>query len=678
MAFFNMNFTSEKINILFYVEPLIERDEPYFKIGWINIFCKNIINTLKNSEHSYDFLILTNEALAQKVNFYTNIIQITQKELLDPFNTSNYMDVISSWHCEKYTKKHLESYKKLILDKLNGFTPNIIITFSPVPFLKNIFLNTLILHHEYSIFSRTPYPQTFFLDPVGVHSNLFLNKFKNEIELIELTKKQRILLNNFKHLCIDTLTSKSPFKNILMEKREQFDYLVLLPLQFSKYYAFDDLVPFKSQYEYCVYILDKIPSNIGIIVNMHPEHTVISESAIEFLKGKYSNFIYEEEFHSIYASAQFIIPFVDAVITVSSSIGLQTLIFDKKLITLSNKTYSFVANSTNIDNIEKILKCKNSNNKDNFLYFILTKYAITECYINNSQWLSSFLINSLKKFIKHGISFSFYNYIDSEEKIFKLLSNILLKNKNIIPYYLNGFFIELLLNNNNFSKSISMKLKVNKDFNIQKFNFDFTKYKNIKNLKLNLLNSNCVAELKSIFLEKFDGAKINLIKYITSNEILHINNIYYFDTENPQIYFKDISQDDLKNSKNLIIEIRYLHFEKEALQMCIKKLNSDLQIKNLKRQANNKLVFFGASSALERKFDSLKKLDIKPDYICDNDKSKHGKYLRDYEIKSPDEVFEKNEDFFVLITSSYVNEIKIQLKQYKNISIIMDIAKITV
>ena len=64
----------------------------------------------------------------------------------------------------------------------------------------------------------------------------------------------------------------------------------------------------------------------------------------------------------------------------------------------------------------------------------------------------------------------------------------LLKNKNIIPYYLNGFFIELLLNNNNFSKSISMKLKVNKDFNIQKFNFDFTKYKNIKNLKLNLFN----------------------------------------------------------------------------------------------------------------------------------------------------------------------------------------------
>lgn len=80
-----------------------------------------------------------------------------------------------------------------------------------------------------------------------------------------------------------------------------------------------------------------------------------------------------------------------------------------------------------------------------------------------------------------------------------------------------------------------------------------------------------------------------------------------------------------------------------------------------------KKVFFGASSALEKKFDILKELDIIPDYICDNDIKKHGKYFRDYEIKSPDEVFEKDEKYLVFITSSYVNEIRNQLKVYKNI-----------
>lgn len=133
----------------------------------------------------------------------------------------------------------------------------------------------------------------------------------------------------------------------------------------------------------------------------------------------------------------------------------------------------------------------------------------------------------------------------------------------------------------------------------------------------------------------------------------------------------------LKNSYNFdYLELINLSAKYDIFNI-EQKYNKNL-ISNLKQKENNKLVFFGASSALEKRFNLLKEMGIIPDYICDNDKSKHGKYLRDYEIKSPDEVFEKNEVFFVLITSSYVNEIKIQLKQYKNISIIMDIAKITV
>lgn len=48
-------------------------------------------------------------------------------------------------------------------------------------------------------------------------------------------------------------------------------------------------------------------------------------------------------------------------------------------------------------------------------------------------------------------------------------------------------------------------------------------------------------------------------------------------------------------------------------------------------------------------------MGIIPDYICDNDEKKHGNYFENYKIKSPKiEIFEKNENFFVLITKVHI------------------------
>ena len=96
-------------------------------------------------------------------------------------------------------------------------------------------------------------------------------------------------------------------------------------------------------------------------------------------------------------------------------------------------------------------------------------------------------------------------------------------------------------------------------------------------------------------------------------------------------------------------------------------------ISKLRQKENNKLIFFGASSALEKRFNLLKEMGIIPDYICDNDEKKHGNYFENYKIQSPCEIFGKNEKFFVLITSSYVNEIKQQIIKFKNIIIISDL-----
>jgi hypothetical protein len=87
----------------------------------------------------------------------------------------------------------------------------------------------------------------------------------------------------------------------------------------------------------------------------------------------------------------------------------------------------------------------------------------------------------------------------------------------------------------------------------------------------------------------------------------------------------------------------------------------------LLHRKTTKIVFMGASSLLEKHWDILIENNISPDYICDNNSKKQGEYFMNYEIYSPEQIFNQQNDYLVIITSSYVAEIKIQLLQYKNI-----------
>lgn len=80
-----------------------------------------------------------------------------------------------------------------------------------------------------------------------------------------------------------------------------------------------------------------------------------------------------------------------------------------------------------------------------------------------------------------------------------------------------------------------------------------------------------------------------------------------------------------------------------------------------------KVVCFGASLALDMTLDGLLKMQIKPDFICDNDKIKQNTYKRKYQIYSPDTVFKNKNKFLVIISSMYSQEIKKQLEEYENI-----------
>lgn len=415
------------MNILFYVEPLIERGCPYWKIAWASEWSFRMAQTLDNGEN--DFYIALSDALSERFNndvIFTKKVVFSQKELLKPF-PGGYLEASAAWYMRSYTDAQMMYYTRLMADKFSSVMFDVIITWTPVPFLAKLYPDAKIFHMEYSIFSRKPFPQTWYLDCCGMFEYSFLHKYQKEIQDIELDEKQTALVRALQEASMKFFEKNNIFTEKIQNLRKKFKYLVLLPLQFSQYYSFDCLTGYKNQFDFLCGCLDDIPEDIGVIFTMHPEHLCLDEDAIHYVINRYKHAIFLSNSKIVYAASQYIMPYVDGVITISSSLGLQSLIFKKKLFAIGKRNMEYIADAKNLHNMYKILS-EEIKDKNNILYFIITKYAIPENYLFNKEWLLTFIKKSCVRNIDH----TFYDFIDDPEKIFKdLLCNITL-NDHII------------------------------------------------------------------------------------------------------------------------------------------------------------------------------------------------------------------------------------------------------
>lgn len=417
-----------KLKILFYIEPRIDMGMPYLRAFWLNGFTTDIIKTLKKSQiaQKIDYRIVLNEPLAQKYGkfkYNDNIIKIISQKELFPSFIGDAVDLSIAWYRETYTNEQISYYVSLMKEHFSDFTPDIIITFTPVPYLKKAFPDALILHHEVSFFSESPYPWVPYFDPSGMYfgRSSFLNKFQNDIKRVSLTAVQQELLNNFKKECQTVIKEKSPYAKILGPVKEKFDRLVLLPLVGDRHYGFEGpcKLNIKNEYQYLVHILEQIPQNIGVVVTYPPQLlNPYNNETIAFLEKQYPHFIYHEEFEKYCGVSQYLLAYVDMVVGLGTSICFQTLLWGNKFLDLGDM--DIIADSSDLNAIDEVLK-REHQNKDNILYWMLTRYAIQKCYLYDPEWLSRFFVSSLDKFRKEGITFDFYEPIDSDEKIFENL-----------------------------------------------------------------------------------------------------------------------------------------------------------------------------------------------------------------------------------------------------------------
>lgn len=458
------------INVLIYSEPIIFLEQVEKNSGLLSHLAYSLINPLNNCQNNkYKIYLICNEFqfLDKQITCDVELIRMTQRELTNGYRYKPF-ELMEQWQTGLYSDEILEYYCDLFSKKIK-FKPDIIFTIFRTPFLEKLFKNTLILGSSVGIVSRPPFPHTlsYVIGDLGRCFDCYTSEYWKSIKYKhQLSEKNKILLGKLKTKVKEILNKNNPYKEILNEFRKKYKYLYLIPFTqpFDMYLSKQRI--YNSYFPLLLDVLDNTPENVGIIVTTHPRLlNYLDEEMIASLKKKYGHFLHDPLFNKYLSTSQFLLPEIDGVISLGSSVSLQTMFFDKKIITLGETFLDCIRDTSTLKEFAMTLDTPAAN-KDDMLFWYLTRYCPTSKYYLDSEWLDKFLMRSLEKYKNKDFE-NFYELIDEPSVIINHLIESLDEN---IPYRANNisdFTKENIINLQN-----NIPIQYNREFRFNLGSFD--------------------------------------------------------------------------------------------------------------------------------------------------------------------------------------------------------------
>ena len=111
------------------------------------------------------------------------------------------------------------------------------------------------------------------------------------------------------------------------------------------------------------------------------------------LRRTFPNIVFLDEFRQCQSPSQLLVPRVDGVWTVSSSVGYQALLFSRLLGSPASTELSNVADATTLEDFFARLGHRRSANvdADNFLAWLLERYLVPASLLTDGRWFHDYL-----------------------------------------------------------------------------------------------------------------------------------------------------------------------------------------------------------------------------------------------------------------------------------------------
>lgn len=371
------------MNILFYLDPSIEFNNPSFRY---TSFRNSILPQAKAlHEAGHKISIIVNSVIAKIAEtecLTPNGIDLVIVDIFDITNMSSFSTIAIDNDKEK------QDLICSILRKAwkNRNQPDIIIVWESVtPYLLKIFKKAKIIFQTPGFFSRPPYPQL-----ISLNSGLLESTTSPEAYSWDTA----IDFNKIRSELREFFAKTSSIFHKLTKLKQTYEKIILFPLQVDGYFMVDSQIKGRKQINLIYEILESLPGNIALIVTDYRSKdinsNVVNKHNESILKEKYHNFIYDEEINNTFCVSQQLLPLVDGVITISSSVGLQAAFWELPLFVYGNNYVSKFKTAGSIAELLQQLRHKINQDVRVYKSIIYQNISIPGKSCSNEQWVNDF------------------------------------------------------------------------------------------------------------------------------------------------------------------------------------------------------------------------------------------------------------------------------------------------
>jgi hypothetical protein len=193
------------------------------------------------------------------------------------------------------------------------------------------------------------------------------------------------LASQFRSLYREAVTRESANLHLLKEFTSRFSNTLLLPLQISRASSFAAISPIQDQLMLALGVRSKLPESCGLIVTEHPRPLPgLTPDGRQYLAGLDNVLLFGGGSPAIDASDA-AAPFVQAIATVSSTVAALSLLWSKRLISISGR-YA-VAFADQLGSPRWPVPGRDSDEDLRILAFLIKHWAIPSEQLSDPCWM---------------------------------------------------------------------------------------------------------------------------------------------------------------------------------------------------------------------------------------------------------------------------------------------------
>ncbi|GEM_PF-1795504 len=283
---------------------------------------------------------------------------------------------------------------------LADFTPDVIVTWAPAPHLRLLFPRALILHKETSVFSRAPFPLTYYLDPRGFHR---WSAMAHAAEPARTTAPETLAaLHRLRGGLASAFDALDNTVETAARLKANGRPVLLVAGHTNGVFFYDAACRFRSQAHALLEVLENVPADFTITTTEHPDCRKFTLAERDFFERRHANFVSAPGLSTLPGAGQNIIRHVDRVATVSSSVGLQALFWGKPLHALGASHLNRFAAAQGVRD-PAAFEAQNAFDDGNAAWLAF-HYSYPDKLAASPGWLAQVLRRKLDHWLAHGLA----------------------------------------------------------------------------------------------------------------------------------------------------------------------------------------------------------------------------------------------------------------------------------